>query len=296
MPYTAAISHANHAFDFSDVGLINGLPGSALLSPQLADQTVFPVVSDPAGQGSFDVIWEAGFTASTTPHIDVVGLLNVTHDNRVGLEVSSITVSLFNTGGSNIGNHVFGVQDFLGATFPRHIWLVLPIVGGTSVAAKVKVTVAFGAADFNTLVNFGVGALWVGPVWVHPVGLDTGWSIRPVDPGAMVVSNGGQGYPLLRQIGREFRGSFGPLDWPGTFGQSFMELPPVTPDVQEIIQRLGTTTHCVLFPRYAKDDDGESRRILHRTALYGFFVDPGSINHLADDNWSWGPVTFRELF
>lgn len=295
MPYAAAISHANHVFDFADEGLINGVAGSSLLTPQLADQAVFAVVSDPSGAGSFDFLWEAGFTSSTLPQIDIVGLLNLTHDNRVGLEITSVRVTIFNTVGSPNGDFTFGVQDFLGATFPRHIWLVLPIAGGTSAAAKVKVTVSFGAANFSTLVNFGVGALWVGPVWVHPVGLDAGWSIRPSDPGAMVLSNGGQGYPLQRQIVREFRGSFGPLDWAGSFGLPYSQL-LVTPDVQEIIQRLGTTTHCVLFPRYAPADDEESRRILHRTALYGAFTDPGSINHLSDDNWSWGPVTFRELF
>jgi hypothetical protein len=285
---SAAIAYVNEV-PVGGVGLSVGPPGYTIYGGSLADladqqlSTALVVQGEAEGL-TLPRLWLL-YTPPAPIDVDVIGVLkNATVTGSYAGVMIKIELLI---GAAVVFGWEKGSNPFPISGFVHHDWFVLPttVAGVTSVRVTLRHT--SGVNDTYT-----IGALWIGPLYKHPVGIDADWSMQVSDPGQMGLSKGAQGYPQLRQKTRIFSGLFGPVDLVSTYGD------PATPnavDIQALQYRLGTTAFCVLFPRVEDSAGAVSEHLIHRLGIYGAFRDIGSIRHLSDDNYSWGPVTFQEL-
>lgn len=159
---------------------------------------------------------------------------------------------------------------------------------------KAEWTVQFpgGGADPGNQMQVFVGGVWVGPALVTDLGLEQGWTISVTDGGDMALSNGGQGFPSIRIRSRALSASFGPVEFAVAFGN------PTTPavmDIQRMQSLVGVSRPCIFIVRCKDASGNPSNHVLSRLGIYGYFSDLGGLNEVGGNNFTWGPLTFREL-
>lgn len=255
---------------------------SALQDMRLSRRVTVTDTSDGGGTASIVITWAV---ASGTVAVDLLGLLNY---EVLAPDAAYVTVSLTASGpgGSYASNETWSRPA---ANFPLHLWSFCDarVFADT---VTIEITAAFGGA--GEVLSLTAGALWAGPIWTLPVGIDASWSQAVVDPGAVGRSVGGQGYPRRRQRYRSFEGRAIHIPFAYAFGD---ESDASVLDIQQLLYRIGTTEPIALFPR-TRDASGElSTHIIHRLGIYGHLAEAGRIEHLGGDFYQWTGVRVDEL-
>lgn len=147
-------------------------------------------------------------------------------------------------------------------------------------------------------VTIGVGALWASDLVStgfsdeNPFTLDEGWTERPVDLGEMGQSTGGQGYPRVRGIARQFSGSFSPV----VFENGIINTAnPQIPTCRSVMADVGNTQPVILFPRTKDAQNVANTTIQNTMALYGHFQDIGQLADLGGNRQAWRNWTLLQL-
>lgn len=254
----------------------------ALRDSRLSNRVTVSATSDGSGMATVEITFTL---ASGTVPVDLLGLLNYAV-SAPGAAYSTVTVAAAGPSGSYTSNQVWSRPS---ANFPLHLWAVCD----SRVLANVitiAVTAAFGGAG-ETL-TLTAGALWAGPLWCPPDGIEATWSQAVVDPGTVGRSVGGQGYPRRRQRYRSFEGRAIHLPFAWAFGD---QADASIMDVQQLLYRIGTTEPIALFPG-TKDASGAlSTHVMHRLGIYGHMTETGRIEHIGGDIYQWTGVRVDEL-
>lgn len=239
---------------------------------------------------SIVIKWIPGTPADTS--IQLFGLLNyeLTVVNAAYDEVQVMLVIVSPDDSEGSGTSIIPVWNGPSSDFPRHLWHLLdtPLSACTEVA--LLITAVAGVGD-GTL-TLTAGALWAGPIWAPPDGIEATWSQAIIDPGKMARSPGGQGYPRTRQRYRTFEGRAIHLPFTWAFGDPD---DATILDVQQLLYRVGTTQPIALFPRTWDSAGAVSTHVIHRLGMYCHLVDTGRIEHLGGDLYQWSGVKADEL-
>lgn len=146
------------------------------------------------------------------------------------------------------------------------------------------------AGDYPRL-TATIGRLWAGPAYFPPQGIQTDWESSVVDPGRIIKTRGGQGWPERRQKSRRLSMRFSHIEFPqafGTLGSSDM-------DLQQLGYAIGTTEPCIVLPRTVKPDGSPNLQAMYRLGLYAHALSELTIRHLGGDYYD-AAVDFEELF
>lgn len=269
----------------------------ALKTQQLSDVAILTKVVDASEpwsglDGAVRFVIDAS-AAGSDYGIGVIGLLNLSCNVDRAMTVQVIVAS------DPMLSFVY--YDSTQLDFrPSSQWLrannhlhVLPIpVPGTTFVTRVIISVDSTAIADGVEVSVTIGGLWIGPSFTTEHGLEAGWSVRSVDLGGMAYSTGGQGYPDIKVRPTEVRASWAPVPFAIAFGDPYT---PDAPDMQSVMSFCGTSAPCIFVVRSQDAAGNPSQSVTERLAVYGHFTDIGSINDVGGDNFTWGPLTFREL-
>ncbi|MCE7937625.1 MAG: hypothetical protein DYG90_03310 [Chloroflexi bacterium CFX6] len=243
----------------------------------------------PLGHASIVLHWYMAEADASA--IDLIGLLNYRLTPPADASSVVITLSVLGVGGTvDVNDETITQWSPPSEDFPRHCWAILPegVFDGYWVTIHVDTTT--GASGGYTTLE--CGALWAGPLWCPPDGIDASWSQAIVDPGTMGLSVGGQGYPRRRQRLRSFEGRAVHLPFAWAFGD---QDDASVLDVQQLLYRIGKTEPIVLFPRTLDAAGASSTHVRHRLGIYGHMRETGRIEHLGGDLYQWTGVVVDEL-
>lgn len=172
---------------------------------------------------------------------------------------------------------------------PNHAWLLMDAPLDLH-SVKVEIIASFAGSGTLTVTP---GALWCGPVWSPPDGLEATWSQSVIDRGRVGLSEGNQGYARRRQKIRSFEGRAVHVPFAWAFGD---EDDVSVLDIQQLLYEVGTTEPVVLFPRSQNSVGTYSPHVVHRLGIYGRFTDTGRIDHVGGDLYQWTQARIDELF
>lgn len=271
-------------------------PGAAVTVGSIADlrdSRLSKRATMRAEGGSDDVVtlvlrWERDGASFNPVEVGAVGLLNYS----LALDgIESVTWNVVVIGAnSGTSTNTVTIVERPSEDFPSHLWRML----GTAIedAYEVRIVIEGTAGSEGGSITLTCGALWIGPTWEAPEGVEAFWSQTIVDPGRMQVSTGRQGYAQQRQRYRSL--TCRPMNVSVT--QAYGDPDDASAmDIQQLIFRTGTTTPIALFQRTV-DASGElSPHLIHRLGIYGHFEDAGQIEHLGDDRYQWSGIRVAEL-
>lgn len=149
-----------------------------------------------------------------------------------------------------------------------------------------------GGAEPGEQMTIFIGGVWAGPALVTDKGLEERWSTRIVDIGDMELSNGRQGYPLVRVRARELAASFAPVDFAVAYGDPTS---PEVMDMQRMLSIVGKSKPCIFIVRCKDAEGNPSSHVISRLGIYGSFAGLGEIANAGGNNFSWSGFTFNEL-
>jgi hypothetical protein len=279
-----AMGWRNHVFVEGDITIHEGTLSagalSALQDMRLSKRATLTATRVDAGTVTCSLDYDTADPVS----VRLMGLLNATLSAP---NATLIEIVMTHDGGGPVATTPIWTAP--SANFITHLWGLLDEeVQATHV--RISVTATFGSGGGTLTVT--AGALWAGPVWAPPDGIEATWSMAIVDPGTLGRSVGGQGYPRRRQRYRSFEGRAIHVPFVWAFGD---EDDATVLDIQQLLYRIGTTEPIALFPRTLDAAGVQSTHVIHRLGIYGHMVDPGRIEHLGGDLYQWAGVRVDEL-
>lgn len=261
----------------------------ALRDPRLSQRCTLSASREDAGVVSLCLRWVRDGESSNPVALRVIGLMNYELATTGITGAVTWTVAVYGSGSGAVTNALTVVQR-PSEDFPAHLWQVLSAT--IEDAYEVRILIEGTAGESGGSIDLTAGALWVGPLWRPPDGIEATWSQSIIDPGRMATSPGRQGYPRRRQRYRSFSGRavHVPLAW--AYGDPD---DATLIDVQQLLYRVGTTEPVVLFARTLDAAGTLSPHLIHRLGVYGHMADTGRIEHLGGDLYQWDAIRVDEL-
>lgn len=260
----------------------------SLRDGRLATRCTLSATSALGGSATVGLDWQRAGGPSDLVPCGLVGLLN--YDvSAPGASVITWTIQLYTDSGL-VSFDSIEVFQRPSDDFPQHLWCLL---GSTYqvYGARIIVVAEWPEATSGTL-DITPGAMWAGPVWAPPDGLDATWWQAPVDGGKMGRSDGGQGYPRRRPRWRSFEGRAVHVPFKHAFGD---DTDPSLLDIQQLLYRVGTTGIIALFPQTKDATGAPSLHRIHRLGIHGHFAETGRLEHLGSDLFQWTQARVDEL-
>ena len=288
-----ALGWRNHVFyeTAATLGLISGTVTAGALSA-LQDMRLskrVTIAETVVGVGHAQVIIDWEVPDANASAVQLIGLLNyaieATGADDVVVQISVLGVS----GTGDIVGQSVTQWSRPSADFPLHLWAMLDAPIADAYRVTLTIDAGFSAGGTLTVTS---GALWAGPIWSTPYGIETTWSQQINDPGSMGRSVGNQGYPRRRQRYRSFEGRAVYVPFAYAFGD---EADPNLLDIQQLLFRIGKTEAVALFPRTQNADGETSAHVMHRLGVYGHMAETGRIEHLGGDKFQWTGARVDEL-
>ena len=289
-----ALGWRNHVFYETGATLETFGPGivtagalSALQDMRLSKRVTLTDTTAVEGAATVGLHWSVDSADALS--MQLIGLLNYTlvATGSTGV-LWSITIA--KAGGGALSDEPIVIFERPSADFPSHAWLLLAEEIPDGYDVILTISASFGAGG-GTL-SFTAGALWLGPIWSLPDGIEATWSQAVSDPSTMGRSVGNQGYPRRRQRYRSFEGRAIHVPFAWAFGD---ETDATVLDIQQLLYRVGTTEPIALFPRTQNAAGDVSVHVMHRLGIYGHMAETGRIEHLRADNYQWTGVRVDEL-
>lgn len=262
-----------------------GTPANAQ-TEQLADAWGFE--APPPGAGPLELLFEF----DQAKRINLVSLLDFRVEANPGF--FQVELAYRDPGGSFLGlqyvdpDTLYPTDDFV-----RHFHAMQGMGSGVplnamATAIRLRVVSAVGA---GTTRRMSIGRVWAGPTYVPPFGINTDWESSVADPGRIIKTRGGQGWPDRRKRTRRLSMAFSHVSFAQAFGQSG----GTGDDLQTVGYAIGNTEPCIVLPRTLNPDGSLNTYAIHRLGVYGHAVSPMAIRHRGGDYYD-ASVAFEELF
>lgn len=288
-----AIAYKDHVSSaspsvFSSSGPLIGSPAN-IATEQLA--VPFGIIREAGPAGSVSVNVDASWGESRA--VRVVALLDIRVQRPAG-SLDSYFLQVRPLGGSlGTPDPLLTVSGGASEPYPTgdfivNAFAVLPVdYSLTGVRLFMGTT---SAGDFPET-RITVGRVWAGPAYIPPAGIQTDWETAVVDPGRVIKTRAGQGWPDRRQRARRLSMAFVHVP----FSEAFGVLGGSGVDLQTLGYAIGNTEPCIVLPRTVNADGSPNLQAMYRIGMYGHAVSPLAIRHRGGDYYD-ASVQFEELF